>query len=60
MDAVESTDNFLINAKQLSKCKSICLVTIKLTSDRVTNSHWRSDKQISQILNEFSDVLSDK
>ena len=60
MDAVENTDNFLINAKQLSMCKSSCLVTIKLTSDRVTNSHSRSDKQISQILNEFSDVLSDE
>ena len=60
VDAVESTDNFLINAKQLSTCKSICLVTIKLTSNRVTNSHSRSDKQISQMLNEFSDVLSDE
>ena len=49
-----------LNAKQLFRCKSTCLVTSKLTSDRVTNFHSRSDKQISQILNVFIDVVSDE
>ena len=59
-DTIECTDNILINAKQLSRCKNICLVTIKLTSDRVINSHSPNDKHISQLLNEFSDVLYDE
>ncbi|CAF3332568.1 unnamed protein product [Rotaria socialis] len=56
---VEYTNNILINAKQLSRCKKVYLVTIKTTSDYSITTVSSTNKQLKQLLEEFSDVFPD-
>ena len=58
-NTIECIDNFLINAKQLSRCRRIHLVTIKMTSNFYTDTTASPDKQINQLLEKFSDVFPD-
>ncbi|CAF5087292.1 unnamed protein product, partial [Rotaria sp. Silwood1] len=57
VDTIEGIDNFLINAKQLSRCKQIYLVTIKMTSNCYTDTSSPMNKQINQLLQKFTDVF---
>ncbi|CAF3434864.1 unnamed protein product [Rotaria socialis] len=59
VDTVECIDNILINAKQLSRCKKVYLVTIKQTSDCYINTTSSIDTNIAQLLAEFSDIFPD-
>ncbi|CAF2747692.1 unnamed protein product [Rotaria sp. Silwood2] len=59
LDTIESTDDILINAKQLSRCKQIYLVTTKITSNRYVDTSSSIDLQINQLLEEFEDVFPD-
>jgi hypothetical protein len=59
VDTIERADNFLINAKQLSRCKKIYLVTIKMISNCYINPVTSTNQQINQLLQEFSDVFPD-
>jgi transposase InsO family protein len=63
VDTIECGDNFLINAKQLSRCRKIFLVTIKMISNCYINTATAPvaspNKHINQLLKEFSDVFPD-
>jgi len=59
VDTIERADNFLINAKQLSRCKKVYLVTIKMISNCYINPVTSTNQQINQLLQEFSDVFPD-
>jgi len=57
IDTIGCADNFLINAKQLSRCKQIYLVTIKITSNCSTDTATSTNKQINKLIEEFNDLF---
>ncbi|CAF3028738.1 unnamed protein product [Rotaria sp. Silwood2] len=59
VDTVECTDNILINAKQLSRCRKVYLVTIKQTPNCYINTTSSIDTKIDQLLEEFNDIFPD-
>lgn len=49
---MDDVNNLLINAKQLSRCKQISLVTIKSVSSHLNGPLITTDNQINQVLEE--------
>ncbi len=58
-DTNTNVDNFLINAKQLSRCRQFYLVTIKSIYNCCMTSATPTNKQINQLLEEFDDLFPD-
>jgi hypothetical protein len=56
-DMTVDANNFLINAKQLSRCKQIYLVMIKTISNCYIDTPPSTNKQINQLLEEFNDLF---
>jgi transposase InsO family protein len=54
-----AADNFVINAKQLSRCRQIYLVTIKRTSKCYDDIATPTNTRINQLINDFGELFPD-
>lgn len=59
VDASSCVNHFLINAKQLSRCKDVYLVAIKTTSHSSSTVITSTNANILPLLDEFNDLFLD-